>query len=493
MNENNRQHGDEESQVHQPLVESSPVSRRNESFRQENKERTIGYTIAGISMICLLLATLVFSIWTLTNVLVIMTKPQDFQGVVSYLYGNLLIDPISDILIEDEKECPEDYQIMTLAKWPGTNSGCYCPGTDQVIADCDANTQHGGQTCEPISEISSRDIFFWGKHTFCARYISKEYIVYEQECSEGSRNCGEHGCINNKFLCPITSVEYLAQAPATLTSDSSSRQFGDGVLMFGRSKEELPILNLQASQTDVPCLSVQHHPAKENFTYYPLLKTIPAGCGKYGTASSSQILGRKPERDLLLDNGMTQVVQFELKSYEKYIEGLENVLVARQKVGVERNEFCRQINPENFQATREGVKSNLQTISSLMLVIFGVALVEFSLLCCFWRKDVGFSLRKSGKNISFYVLIGLFVIVGGNCATYSFGIESHDQIRTHSDMLKEFSKASCFQGDKLVQALDEFNDTSADTLSTFQLTEISLLVSVFLFIGVVGGRIVARI
>jgi hypothetical protein len=123
-----------------------------------------------------------------------------------------------------------------------------------------------------VSIVEPADIFTWKNFSICVKKAN-DWKLKDPNCPPGYQDCGSDVCIKQGSSCPITSI-YKSRH-----TDEAVR-FGNQFFRIEATQDEMPIISLDINPFGSPCVDIGRLP--KSGTFYPLIKDLPEGCGKYG-------------------------------------------------------------------------------------------------------------------------------------------------------------------------------------------------------------------
>ena len=492
-----------------------------------------------------LVAAPVLAVIILLQVHSISSYTSQMTGVLSFVKRNLDTPPIVGIEVHPhDRMCSKGYTQLVLARWSGTQTGCYCanataesnytlrpdecarsglryenPGTftqlqqgrpkknlagshNNVLAparypdDGEAATMNMVQRtpqskCQTIWSVSARNFTSWKDNAICVKYLHQDGdVLYKKNCPKNYRLCGDYLCINQRFNCPITSLDFTAKQPHSLKENTTLIKFHNqqGYIVARSEYKEPYLLGLEVEIDGASCLSDTQYP-KSKGRRYPLLKAIAKGCGPYGRDRGAYVIDRVGQESFFEENGMSAVIHDVLRGYPDYIEHSDAVLVARQRTEIKRTDFCNSLNSGRFR----DANTAMQSVNEVILACYIAILVLMVSISCFMfamQKDRGFNLAYMGKNISWVLIAGALVIVAVNGKAFSLGNSRSQDLKEASSYFTTVQKHMCFEDSQIMHAIRHFTKVPSKTVELFGFVEVSFYVALICLLFILIGPLV---
>lgn len=356
-------------------------------------------------------------------------------SAVNQINQNLHLAPIQNIELS-EGECPFGYETGMLGQWPGSIRGC-TSNAGKPTTYCSAYN---------IQKIHPFDLTLWKGSNICVQRLT-DYKFTSTHCQPGFRKCNSNLCVSLAQKCPITQ----------LIKNSPKRS-----LQVIRKLNEQPLIALEFSYYDQPCLAKDFAPRKSNA--YSLLKQR-YGCGKYGIDQNTKILDFQLETDFYQDNRMEWILS-KLHQYSSTIEGDQVKLVSRKRPFLNQSPICDQL---------ELVDVPIKSIETVIINqnAWVVLIIIFELLLLFVASSFALSmmLKKDRENVfeffAIFNIVAVSIVVSVSIVWVGvLYFSTISDLQLLVGLKTKFNSAqlsNCFSDPQINQAISDF-DRNLDIL-----------------------------
>lgn len=463
-----------------PHFDDVPHPTRSSRLDHQDKEKTSRFSkyflsITGFCAYVFCLSLFALSAIVLVKIYLLRNNSGDVTSVMSFIQTNIDTPPILDIkLATNNTNCPNSYEMLTLATWPGVEEGCYCVDTATKnytlsVGSCESNSSFfNGENSRYCSSISAHDpiaLKYWAGNSFCVKYMNSATndYNYTDQCATGYKSCGAFLCVRSSLDCPITSVTYSETNNTTLTANQSLLALHEGgYLILDSDYDETPLQTLQVEFNGAPCLVPEDHPVKSG-DYYPLLSESPSGCGTYGTDNySSQVLSLT-EKQFYDDNGMASFIDLNTYGYSDYLSGSKAQLYSRSKVDFSDTTYCENIDPDYFSNAPSTVSKVLLLCEVIFIIIGALGLVTVMYLLCMKKGNRKTHIERIGKGIHWPLLLIVAAGLSLNFIAYFFGRTMFQDLESYQSFFNTLISKNCFKDLTLKNAVSSYNDIPEST------------------------------
>ena len=387
-------------------------------------------------------------------------KFTELMPFVDYIAVNLRTSPIMNIALADiYKNCPSDYTLLTLAAWPGTTTGCFCPNTGKIYSgQC---VRADLKDCHVVNPVPIQLIDIWNTESYCIRRIlhtNYSFKTYEANCPEGDVDCGEI-CVKEELFCPITSLSIVGSETVNSNDqedETESIELTQGrTMIIDRSVANQTLYNIEISMNDKPCLQPGYLPVSSQDNY-PLLNILNyQGCGQYGVDNSASIIETLSFSQVISENRLVDI-----QSLPLYMEqqGNSNTnLVLRPRISLSSRKECDVIDTQSLIQIREVVYTFKKWIIGgtllplLLVIIYGVYLAYLF----FNEKRRKFAKKATTHWVSWLAFTACLISVLMYNQTL---IAQNNSIETQKNFFIYIGAANCFEDPNISAALGTFED-----------------------------------
>ena len=285
------------------------------------------------------------------------------SGILNTLNTNLNSLSLFDITtVGANLSCPTNYSLLSLGKWPGTISSCYCGWDDSydIASTCSFSQQRRG--CFQIPKISSINYTNWHQNSFCVQYIIGA-LTNQTVCPLNYVTCHVGGCYPKSFGCPITNISFSSNI---------------GQVKFVKDGISPPVIFLLASPNGLPCL--ENIATAKAPVFPPLNFPKPTGCESNDPAAN-YTLGSYNQNLFYFDNGMSSV--FNIENYATYLTGELSVdLVLMQRYPIKNTTICLIFDMGCFNSITNTIETYINAYFSLSITGFTFLIVFFMVFAC---------------------------------------------------------------------------------------------------------------
>lgn len=278
--------------------------------------------------------------------------------VLSDVFTSFNKNPINELTITYDSECPSGFERVKLGKWGGTDHGCACSDGTIYNHTC-PNT-----ICQWLEAVPSRELYTWNGYSFCIQRASSiRYKTNNTECPEDTTQCSLHTCVDSSEPCPLTDIRIVPIDETNYTNYDEIPVGEETRLIFSRgmynfeditnihNRSEEFIVNLNVSFYSLPCMNPHKIPAPSTTSSpYPLSMIPEEGCGEYKQVQHLHEIEELPINTILVENGLNEATIERLPHFSDYISGQNAILVALKNYTVKAGTHSREIDPDVFNS-----------------------------------------------------------------------------------------------------------------------------------------------
>ena len=355
-----------------------PWGRSFKEGMDEEKTKKCGAIVFLIFILVNLAVIISLMIYHFGNKDVTLTS---MAGALAYIGFNLQAHPILDVIVKDDgTSCPSGYQSTLLGTWPGTNPGCYCPGSGLKRGKCDKSGDRPKDwACDDVPARSAIDMYYWGGSKWCV-LTAKPETEYTKtvDCGSGFRECSPGICVLSTLSCPVTQVKIDSTGTYKLAVGTNR------YVVPETTTGESPLIALSVSPNDIPCFDEDRF-ASGPVGPYMLLKSNEKGCSKYGLDDQYSFeLDDQKQEDLFDQNDFPSKVM-NLPEYDDVYERTDSVLSYRRRMDVAESDFCLSIDTTLIDESGEAadkLNKYMTGTSIAAIIVHGLFLLALCVLPC---------------------------------------------------------------------------------------------------------------
>ena len=414
----------------------------------------------------------------------------DITQTITNKVTNLYKQPINEIIITSEPECPSGFEKVLLGNWAGTNQGCY----DTITQWIDNKTcPKSSTTTQNISPIKPKELNVWNKNAICIqRTKTVYYLRNETECPSGLIKCSLDACIDPSEAFPIISAQVMPY-DSQEELQTNEINFSEGKkLVYKRSSETQPgdfFTQVQISLYNAPCLDPNRTPLSGTKPPYILSLAPSPGCQKLGNIHHLALLETLPVKTVLEDNGVSSTKLDSVPQLNDYLEGEEAYLAVHKKYTIKGDPVCHLFDGDTITRLSyyedKFIEHTWPVVIILLLASLGsiVTIAGEVYLRTRSKDEERIMLRLVAYlNIGLLGFIFFLYIVNGY-----IGFDAQGDIGKEFHLLKEIRDAGCFLQEEMGVLLEEFiKEISGDMYVIFALDYTLALIALlgFLLLGI---------
>eukprot|EP01016_Furgasonia_blochmanni_P014565 TRINITY_DN17668_c0_g1_i1.p1 TRINITY_DN17668_c0_g1~~TRINITY_DN17668_c0_g1_i1.p1 ORF type:complete len:341 (+),score=8.72 TRINITY_DN17668_c0_g1_i1:71-1093(+) len=303
----------------------------------------------------LLLSSVLYNLW--------IEKREPFEpavGVLRWVYQSFSSDLIEDIV--PHNKCEGDYEDLIYGYFSGTIAGHLCKdalvlGEEDVVGPRNCQYAHCN-VCINLDAHAPSPITTWKSGKLCAKKIKNWSFPLEDPrrknatCAKGKRLCtNSQICVPSTMQCPITKLQLIrgngSANNSEITpiiywnphderveslSEENPERHEPLLLVYSRANTGAgPVLSLNVSIEQPPCLSVGYTAPRHDNSSYVLSKNREVGCDKYGIDKNADVLDDWDERTVYDLNHLYDKLTFDNPIYQELIHLTRLVLSVRRR------------------------------------------------------------------------------------------------------------------------------------------------------------------
>ena len=192
------------------------------------------------------------------------SSANESHTLLKQMEKNLKKNPLVNITISNTSSpCPKGYEKLRVGKFSGIRSGCICKNDNRVHLRpyCWAYPNN----CKYVHGADEEDEFIWREKNICGKRLKGwKFIKEGDSCANHNlRECSSGFCISGK-VCPISSM-IMKKTPINHTFTSNQFAYGSHYLQISRNTQLLPIVDLDSTISNLPCLEPLEKKTKNSF------------------------------------------------------------------------------------------------------------------------------------------------------------------------------------------------------------------------------------
>lgn len=343
-----------------------------------------------------------------------------------------------------------------------------------------------GPEYKEIDARAGRDLYSWKNNSICVRRYNKDaglvWVGENDTCATNHTRCAGI-CVPQPLKCPVTGFDF------------NQTQYHNTVhnnITILRIAGDAPLLKIEATIDEKPCLSNGHEPRSRHH-YHPLLTETPQGCGKYGHDHSAHVVDHEWVDEILIDNGLGEAIH-NVPGYKNYTRGQDVLLIARHRLGLTQNDFCLRHDTANFGKANAVIGSTgvvIGFIAAALALGLGAAGLTAWYVYNAYKRDL--TLYETALTLlNWRILTSATATIGALAVAYASSKALAKKLQSEVDYFGALRDNDCFNDSRVDHAISEFGDFPSRADAFFGKVSTAFTLTLITYLIYVAGYLVKK-